>query len=136
MLVRQAVGLAKGANTPGRETVGAIQELRAAPEDAGAAPDQSEPLDLEEVRATLDSAQATVQELNTLAASLSDLLGSADWDARRGGLTTTLAETEAAGQRVIDHAFSRLLILAGVCVVGAVGVVVLGRFLPRRPASA
>ena len=109
------------------------ESLRGTIEAAGALrPEGREPLDLAELRSTLEAADATVGRLNELAASLGGLLGAETWESRRADYVAALAETEQAGARLVDRAFTRALVLAVVLVVGVFGAVALGRLVGRR----
>lgn len=126
--VRATVESATALSESLRTTIDAAEKLRGPSGGDGG----GESLDLEQLNATILSAQSTVQELNKLVSSLGGMLDSDQWGDREEEYRRVLADTEEAGERLVDRAFSRLLVLAGVVMAGLVVVVLVAKLVGRR----
>jgi hypothetical protein len=92
-------------------------------------PEDAEPLEMADVRASLVEATAAARELTTLTESLDRLLASSE-PGRLAELQETLALTEAAGNRLVNRIFVLALALVGVIFVAS-----LVKALIRAPAA-
>jgi hypothetical protein len=93
------------------------------------------PFEINDYRATAESTTETVRELNELTASLKELLGSPDWDARTEQIRLAAAEGEAGAERLIDRLFLRSLIVVVTFVVTLLIALVLYRLVITRLAG-
>jgi hypothetical protein len=111
------------------ETMNATDRMRtgfARPPDAP--PSEARPFDITEFQATAEATTATVQEMNRLIGSLTELMAS------DGGTQLTAATEHAQGtlEALIDRGFRRGLILIGVLIAGSLVAAIFFRMISAR----
>lgn len=90
------------------------------------------PFDITEYQSAVESATATVQELNAALTTAGDLLSSPDWDERGGEIRAAAAEGRAGVESLIDRAYRRGMMLVGASALSLLIVLVAYRFVAVR----
>lgn len=98
---------------------------------AGDGPERR-PFDITDYKATAEATTATVEQLNGLIASLSDLVDSPAWDQRNEQLAAATNRAQMTMEELIDRSYRRGLVLIGVLVVCSLVGGLAYRFLAVR----
>ncbi|MHC4909965.1 MAG: hypothetical protein ACYTF9_09625 [Planctomycetota bacterium] len=98
---------------------------------AGDGPERR-PFDITDYKATAEATTATVEQLNGLIASLSDLVDSPAWDQRNEQLAAATNRAQMTMEELIDRSYRRGLVLIGVLVVCSLVAGLAYRFLAVR----
>ena len=132
---QDAIESARGLSAEAQALVEAVDKLRAEL-------DTGEPDPNAEPGPTLDEYRATINEARDLTAQLTELVGAVEsvatsdlWEKRRADMDAAADDVEARTRAVIDHAFTKGLILVGVGLVGLLVVQVVLRLIPKRAAA-
>lgn len=108
-------------------TVGAIDAL-AARFDSGPSPRDAEPFDIKDYREAATRVSDAAQQLTVLVESMEQLLASPGWEQRLPQLRDVIGRFEAGGERMVDHAFRRGVVLILIFLVGFVLAMLSYRF--------
>ena len=129
--IRQALVEGTGLVTNLNTTVESVSSLAAQFTTEPSAAD-SKPFDIQEYREALGEASATVQQLNTLVESIDRLLTSPGLEKPLPQLVETFNQVEAKGEKLVNHAYRRAVVLILIFLVGAFLAMLAYRFLSER----
>jgi hypothetical protein len=110
-LLAEIRGMLDDANTLTLSVDGLAQRLDLGAEKPGPPKEPAEPLDIEEVRATIVDSRAVVQELNGLVLSTTELLNSPGADRLVPGLVEAIEKAGATSEDLVDHSMIRAALL-------------------------
>ncbi|MHC4415578.1 MAG: hypothetical protein ACYS0G_09870 [Planctomycetota bacterium] len=93
---------------------------------------EGRPFDVADYRATAEATTATVEELNRLIVSLTELMASPDWEERNSQLAAATDRAQTTLEQLIDRSYRRGLVLIGVLIVGALAAALVYRGVAVR----
>ncbi len=134
--LRETVDAGTSLATTLNATIASTEQLRAslARSDQAATPGDGDAasFDIAAYQATLDSTTATVEQLNRLVDSLTELMASPAWTDRSTDLTAAADRAQMSMEALIDRSFERGLILIVVLLGGGLLVALVYRFVATR----
>lgn len=132
---RLTIEEARGLTAEAESLVAAVDELRAAMDSGEPDPDAGPEPTLDDYRATIEEARELTVQLTELIGAVESVATSDLWAQRRADMDAAADDVEARTRAVIDHAFTKGLILVGVALVGLLVVLVIVRLIPRPKAG-
>ena len=90
------------------------------------------PFDIADYQATAEATTATVEELNRLIVSLTELMALPAWEERSAQLATATDRAQTTLEQLIDRSYRRGLVLIGILVVAALVAGLVYRLVSAR----